>query len=289
MTGLEQILILTGLSGSGKSYAGRCLEDMGYFCVDNLPSRLAPVFAELVQQTRSGITRAVLVIDIREGTFLDDFPETIEELRRRVPMVRIVFLEARNEVLIRRFSETRRPHPLADNMPLPDAIAREREILRDLRERADLILDTSERNVHELKRYLYDRFSLPGKPESLRVSVVSFGYKHGVPQDADLVFDVRFLPNPNFIESLRERDGRDDEVRRYLEEQQEYGEFLQRLEDLLGFLLPRYVREGKSYLTIAVGCTGGRHRSVAVAEKLRNFVRQRKLRVDGIHRDLGRS
>ncbi|MEE8536481.1 MAG: RNase adapter RapZ [Acidobacteriota bacterium] len=288
MSGLEQILILTGLSGSGKSYAGRCLEDMGYFCVDNLPSQLAPVFAELVRQTRSGITRAALVIDIREGTFLDKFSQTLEDLRRQVPTVRIVFFEARDEVLMRRFSETRRPHPLAGSLPLPEAISREREILSGLRECADLILDTSERNVHELKRYLYDRFSPRGEAESLRVSVLSFGYRHGVPQDADLVFDVRFLPNPNFIDTLREHDGRDTEIRQFLEEKQEYGEFLHHLEELLGFLLPRYVREGKSYLTIAVGCTGGRHRSVAVAEKLQVFVRQNQLRVDILHRDLGR-
>ncbi len=289
MKGLEQLLIVTGLSGSGKTFAGRCLEDMGFFCVDNLPSRLAPTFTELVQQTRSAISHAALIIDIREGSFLDEFPEIIDDLRRRVPRVQILFLEARDEVLMRRFSETRRPHPLANHLPLPAAITREREALRELRKRADLILDTSERNVHELKRYLYDRFSPRREAEGLRVSVVSFGYKHGVPQDADLVFDVRFLPNPNFVESLRERDGRDAPVCKYLEQQPDYSEFLQRLGELLGFLLPRYVREGKSYLTIAVGCTGGRHRSVAVAEKLKAFVRQHQLHVDVQHRDISKS
>jgi UPF0042 nucleotide-binding protein len=289
VSALDRLLILTGLSGSGKSYAGRCFEDMGYFCVDNLPIKLAPTFTDLVEKTRGEINHAALVIDVREGTFLKDVPEIVDDLKRRVPGVRILFFEAQDEVLMRRFSETRRPHPLAGELPLPAAIARERELLAGLRERADLIIDTSQRNVHELRRYLFDRFSPRAESDSLRVSVISFGYKAGVPQDSDLVFDARFLPNPNFVDSLRERDGRSAEVRRYLEEQPEYGEFLRRLRDLLEFLLPRYVREGKSYLTIAIGCTGGRHRSVAIAEHIGTFVAERDLRVEVQHRDLAKA
>lgn len=288
MTGLRRLLILTGLSGSGKSYAGRCFEDMGYFCVDNLPIRLAPIFTELVQKTRAEITHAALIIDIREGAFLDDFPEIIEDLKRRVPGVSILFFEARDEVLIRRFSETRRPHPLAGSLPLPEAITREREVLKGLRDRADLIIDTTQRNVHELKRYLFDRFSSRDETETLRVTVVSFGYKHGLPQDSDLVFDVRFLPNPNFLDSLRELDGRDPRVEEFLDRQAEYGGFLGRVKDLLDFLLPLYLHEGKSYLAIAVGCTGGRHRSVAVAEKIAGFVRDQQMSVEVQHRDLAK-
>ena len=288
MKGLQRLLILTGLSGSGKSYAGRCFEDMGYFCVDNLPIRLAPIFTDLVQRTRAEITHAALIIDIREGAFLAEVPEILDDLRRRVPNVSILFFEARDEVLMRRFSETRRPHPLAGSLPLPEAITREREVLQVLRDRADLILDTSERNVHELKRYLFDRFSARDQAESLHVSVISFGYKHGLPQDADLVFDVRFISNPNFVESLRELDGRDPSVTAYLGKQAEYGAFVERLEGLLGFLLPLYVREGKSYLAIAFGCTGGRHRSVAVAERVAEFVRQSQLRVEVVHRDVAK-
>ncbi len=288
MKGLQRLLILTGLSGSGKSYAGRCFEDMGYFCVDNLPIRLAPIFTDLVQRTRAEITHAALIIDIREGAFLADVPEILDDLRRRVPNVSILFFEARDEVLMRRFSETRRPHPLAGSLPLSEAITREREVLQALRDRADLILDTSERNVHELKRYLFDRFSARDAAQSLHVSVISFGYKHGLPQDADLVFDVRFISNPNFVESLRELDGRDPSVTAYLGKQAEYGAFVERLEGLLGFLLPLYVREGKSYLAIAFGCTGGRHRSVAVAERVAEFVRQSQLRVEVVHRDVAK-
>jgi UPF0042 nucleotide-binding protein len=251
--------------------------------------QLAPIFTDLVQKTRGGITRAALGIDIREGEFLKDFPEIAEDLKRRVPNLRILFFEARDEVLMRRFSETRRPHPLAGALPLAEAISRERDILRALRDRADLIVDTSERNVHELRRFLFDRFSPRADSDSLRVSVVSFGYKHGLPQDSDLVFDVRFLPNPNFVQDLREQDGRDAPVVEFLNGQQEYVAFLARLRDLLGFLLPLYVREGKSYLTISVGCTGGRHRSVAVAERIAEMVRERDLSAEVQHRDLGKS
>jgi UPF0042 nucleotide-binding protein len=288
VSGLQRLLILTGLSGSGKSFAGRCFEDMGYFCVDNLPIQLAPIFTDLVHKAHGEITNVALVVDIREKNFLDDFPEILEDLRRRVPSVRILFFEARDEVLIRRFSESRRPHPLADTLPLPEAITRERQVLQSLRDRADLIIDTTQRNVHELKRFLFDRFSAREEAESLRVSVISFGYKFGLPADSDLVFDVRFLPNPNFMDGLRQLDGRDAQVTAFLQEQPEYGAFLERLGGFLEFLLPLYVREGKSYLAIAVGCTGGRHRSVAVAEHIGGLVRNMQLRVEVQHRDLGK-
>ncbi|HXH28852.1 MAG TPA: RNase adapter RapZ [Candidatus Polarisedimenticolia bacterium] len=282
-----EMVVITGLSGSGKTLAIRAFEDMGYFCVDNLPVALIPVFADLCARSRSDISRAALVVDVREGTFLQGFPDIYEALRRGGDRhVRLLFFEADDEALIRRFSETRRPHPLAGGGTLEEGIRREREALRPLRDLADLIIDSSRTNVHELRRYIQGRLApRPGAPE-LTIAVISFGYKHGVPPESDLLFDTRFLPNPFFVDGLRGRTGLDPEVVSYLEASPEYTTLRSKILDLLEFLLPRYLREGKSYLTVGVGCTGGRHRSVALAEAVRAALERQGYAVTTSHRDL---
>jgi UPF0042 nucleotide-binding protein len=259
---------------------------MGYFCVDNLPIKLIPLFIELIGRSAEVRDRIALVIDIREGGFLQDFPDILDELKGAVQEIQVLFFEARDPVLVRRFSETRRPHPLAIAGSVEEGIAKEREALRPLRDRADRIIDTSRFNVHELKTYLYDHFSESGGVRTLFVSIVSFGYKHGLPADADLVFDVRFFPNPFFVDRLRAKTGLDREVTDYLEGISEYVAFCARIEDLLAFLLPYYVREGKAYLTIAFGCTGGRHRSVAIAERIGRALLGPAYRTRISHRDV---
>ena len=283
-----EIVVITGLSGSGKTLAIRAFEDMGYFCVDNLPVSLIPVFAELCAR-RPDLRRAALVVDAREGTFLKDFPAIFDSLRRNIAhRGRLLFFEADDEALIRRFSETRRPHPLASGGSLEEGIKRERQMLEPLRERADLIIDSSGFNVHELRRFIQEHFAPRTGGQPIGISVVSFGYKHGVPPEADLLFDTRFLPNPFFVDGLRGRSGLDTEVRDYLEAIPDYREFLARIVDLVAFLIPRYIREGKSYLTVAIGCTGGRHRSVAMAEAVTRSLCDRGYEVKASHRDLER-
>jgi UPF0042 nucleotide-binding protein len=282
-----EIVVITGLSGSGKTLAIRAFEDMGFFCVDNLPVALIPVFAELCARSRRDIPRAALVVDVREGRFLQEFPAIYDALRRGPgKCARLLFFEADDAALIRRFSETRRPHPLAPGGSLEDGIRREREALAPLRERADLIIDTSGFNVHELRRYIQDHVAPRGGAQALALSVVTFGYKHGVPGESDLLFDTRFLPNPFFVDALRGKTGRDPEVRAYLEGLPEYRALRDRLVDLLGFLIPQDIREGKSYLTVAIGCTGGRHRSVALAEAIAAALRLGGYEVKVVHRDL---
>ena len=281
-----EIVVITGLSGSGKTLTTRAFEDMGYFCVDNLPVALIPVFADLCAR-RPDLRRAALVVDVREGTFLGEFPAIFDTLRRtQGHRARLLFFEADDEALIRRFSETRRPHPLASGASLEEGIRRERLMLEPLRERADLIIDSSGFNVHELRRYIQEHFAPQTGGQPIGISVVSFGYKHGVPAESDLLFDTRFLPNPFFVDGLRGRSGLDPEVRDYLEAISEYREFLARIVDLVAFLIPQYIREGKSYLTVAVGCTGGRHRSVAMAEAVSRALCDRGYAVKASHRDL---
>ncbi len=282
-----EIVVLTGMSGAGKTLAIRAFEDMGYFCVDNLPVELIPVFADLCARSGREITRAALVVDVREGTFLEEFPAIYDALRRAEGRrTRLLFFEADDDALIRRFSETRRPHPLAGEGTLEEGIRRERELLAPLRDRADLIIDSSRFNVHQLRRYIQEHFALKPGASTLQISVVSFGYKHGVPAESDLVFDTRFLPNPFFVDELRGKTGLDVAVAAYLEAIDEYRDFERRITDLLAFLVPRYVREGKSYLTVAVGCTGGRHRSVALAEAVSAALRKQGYTVKTSHRDL---
>ncbi|HEX2438985.1 MAG TPA: RNase adapter RapZ [Methylomirabilota bacterium] len=281
-------VVITGLSGAGKSYAIKCFEDMGFFCVDNLPTTLIPTFADLVGRSSHAITRVALGVDVREGEYLTHLLDTLGELRGRGHTVEVLFLEASEEALVRRYRETRRRHPLAPEGNVVDGIRAERKALSTMREVADRIVDTSALTVHQLKDLLVEAYVAPGQRTGLTISLVSFGFKHGVPFDADLVFDVRFLVNPHFVETLRPLDGRDPRVREFILAKEESRELLRRLQDFLGFVLPAYQREGKAYLTVAIGCTGGRHRSVALVEELKRFLDGLSLASTVIHRDLER-
>ncbi len=274
----SRFVVLTGLSGSGKSQAIRALEDLGYFCVDNLPVTLLPMLAELTLRAGSEFTRAAVVVDVREGRLLKDFPAIFRRLKamRNLNPV-LIFLESGEGTLVRRFSETRRPHPAAEGGALEAGIRREREAMRGLREVADRIVDTSALTVHELRATLRELVERP-ETGALTVSLVSFGFKYGLPTDADIVLDCRFLPNPFFVEELRHKAGTDPAVATYVLRRDEAQEFLARVFHLLAFALPGYQREGKSYLTIALGCTGGRHRSIVLVEELR-----RRLEAAGHH------
>ena len=282
----NRLVIITGMSGSGKSLAANCFEDMGYYCVDNLPIRLIPVFIDLISRSPGDIRQVALVIDIREGSFLKDFPEILDQIRKHDLEVEVIFFETTTETLIRRFSETRRPHPVAGAASLEDGIQREREILRPIRERADKIIESSAFNVHELRTFLFDNYSEQDRTGSLFISVVSFGYKYGVPPESDLLFDVRFVPNPHFVDALRPKTGLDNEVVAYVEAIEDYRQYFQMVFALLLFLVPRFIKEGKTYLTICIGCTGGRHRSVAMAQKLGEDLARQGYRVKTTHRDL---
>ena len=282
-------VVITGLSGAGKSYAIKCFEVMGFFCVDNLPTTLIPTFADLVARADAPKRgRVALGVDVREGAYLSHFLEALAELRTRGHTVEVLFLEAGEEALVRRYRETRRRHPLAPDGNVLDGIRAERKALSTVREVADRIVDTSALTVHQLKDFLVDAYVAPKARPGLAVSLVSFGFKHGLPIDADLVFDVRFLPNPHFVEGLRPLDGRDARVREFVMKHAESRELLHRIADFLSFVLPAYQREGKAYLTIAVGCTGGRHRSVALVEELRSHIAALGLTPALVHRDLDR-
>ena len=281
-------VVITGMSGAGKSYAIKCFEDMGFFCVDNLPTTLIPTFADLVARSNQTTTRVALGVDVREGEYLTHLLDTLGELRGRGHAVEVLFLEASEETLVRRYRETRRRHPLAPEGNVVEGIRAERKALSTMREVADRIVDTSALTVHQLKDLLIEAYVAPGRRTGLTISLVSFGFKHGVPFDADLVFDVRFLANPHFVESLRPLDGRDARVREFILKHAESRELLRRLEDFLGFVLPAYQREGKAYLTVAIGCTGGRHRSVALVEELKGFLDRLGLAASVIHRDMDR-
>ncbi len=282
-------IVLTGLSGSGKSQAIRALEDLGYFCVDNLPTTLIPTLAKLSIRGNE-LEKVAIVVDVREGHLLSSFPKVLKQLRRMRGLNPVlIFLEASSSTLVRRFSETRRPHPLAPGRSASEGIREERVRLAAIREMADEIVDTSDMTVHEL-RHFFMNLSRDRSKARLVVTVLSFGYKHGVPLDADLVFDVRCLPNPHFVPTLRRRTGRDRAVARYLERDASTLEFIEKLEDYLRFTIPHYIAEGKSYLTVAIGCTGGRHRSVAIAERLkRTLAGLEGARVRVRHRDIGLS
>jgi UPF0042 nucleotide-binding protein len=279
----ESLVIVTGLSGSGKSYVSKCLEDMGYFCVDNLPLRLLEPLLSEVTARRVGI-----VLDVRNPDFAPRFPEMLGRLRSRVPGTRLLFLDASEESLIRRFSETRRPHPLAARVSLLEALRLEREMLGELRSLADVVVDTSAMTVHELRSYIQKTFE--GDPETagMVISATSFGYKFGTPHDVDLLFDVRFLANPHFVPELRGKTGTDPAVAAYIEKDPETRVFLDHLVQFLDYLLPRFDRERKSYLSIGVGCTGGKHRSVYVAEQLARRLKEKGYPVRVSHRDATR-
>lgn len=281
-----RLIIITGLSGAGKSWAIKCFEDMGYYCVDNLPTTLIPTFAGLCAHSTRRIERIALGVDIREREYLHSVVEVLGELRAAGHNTEVLFLEASEQTLVRRYHETRRRHPVSSGTLL-DGIREERKLLSNLRELADRVIDTSQITVHELRQRLVELYGQASSP-GLSVNLLSFGYKFGVPYDADLVFDCRFLPNPFFVEGLKAQDGRVAAVRQFVVEHPEGRELVARLRDLLGYLLPRYRKEGKAYLTIAVGCTGGRHRSVALVEDLRGFVEAQGIPVRVTHRDVDR-
>ena len=283
-----EVAVVTGLSGAGRSTAAKCLEDLGWFVVDNLPPELVATMVELGAQARGAITKVAVVMDVRSRAFTDDLAAIIKDLDTRGYKPRVLFLEATDDVLIRRFEQVRRTHPLQGDGRLADGIKSERHVLMPLREQADLVLDTTSLSVHQLRDKIEDAF---GSDTSARtkVTVLSFGYKYGLPMDADLVIDVRFLPNPFWIPELREQTGLDMDVRNYVLSQEGAEEFLDRYYDLLKLIGAGYQREGKRYLTLAVGCTGGKHRSVAISEELsRRLSSDDRMAVKVVHRDLGR-
>ena len=280
-----EVLIITGLSGSGKTHVSRALEDIGWFCIDNLPTALIPRFTHLLRESED-LHRTALVVDIREREFVRTFPEVYRDMKASGVSASLLFLEASERALLRRFSETRRPHPLAINQPVIEGVREEREALRPIRKMSDLILDTSEYTVHQLRDYVREHYDQRADAPGVVLSVTSFGYKYGVPSEADLVFDVRFLPNPNFVRSLKALTGNHPPVVKYLKRHDETNEFLKRLRAFLAYVIPRYVREGKSYLTIAIGCTGGRHRSVMVANALAAALERGGREVKVRHRDI---
>jgi UPF0042 nucleotide-binding protein len=279
----QELVVITGMSGSGKASVLKAFEDLGYYCVDNLPVELIPSFAELAFDSDND--RTALVVDIREGKQLKKLPGILRSLKRSIA-TKVIFLEASDETLIRRFSETRRPHPLGRRTAVPKAIAKEREALAHIRDLADFIIDTSKFNVHDLRAHAIEQFRRSASDTAISVSCVSFGYKQGIPQDCDLLFDVRFLPNPHFIPELRPYTGKDPKVAKYVRSFPQTREFIDRISKLLIYLLPHYVREGKSYLTIGFGCTGGRHRSVMIAEEVRKRLARAKYNVNVSHRDI---
>ena len=279
-----ELVIITGMSGSGKASVLKAFEDLGYYCVDNLPVELIPRFAEMALQSAE-IRRTALVVDVREGSKLDQLPGILKAVRRMIP-TKVAFLEASDAVLLRRFSETRRPHPLGTDTPVNASLKTERRHLAAIRALADIVIDTSKFNVHELRAHITERFQKRSAEKNILVSCVSFGFRHGVPEEADLVFDVRFLPNPHFVPEFRALTGRDARVARYIRSFPQTKEFIQRISDLLIYLLPHYIHEGKSYLTISFGCTGGQHRSVMIAEEVGKRLHQAGYRVKIAHRDM---
>jgi RNase adapter protein RapZ len=278
-----ELVIITGMSGSGKASVLKAFEDLGYYCVDNLPVQLIPQFAELAVQS-SEIRLTALVVDVREGSKLENLPGILKFVRRMIP-TKVVFLEASDEVLLRRFSETRRPHPLGMDSSVKTALKEERRHLSRIRRLADFVIDTSKFNVHELRAHIKERFHEQSAEKSILISCVSFGFRQGVPEDSDLVFDVRFLPNPHFVPEFRSLTGRDHRVAKYIRSFPQTREFISRISDLLVYLIPHYIHEGKSYLTIAFGCTGGQHRSVMIAEEVGKRLRRSDYRVKVVHRD----
>jgi RNase adapter protein RapZ len=284
----RQLVILTGLSGSGKGSILNTFEDLGYYCVDNLPVSLIPAFSELYVEGIGEIERAALLVDAREGEQLARLPQIYRKLRAERPAT-LFFIEASDEALLRRFSETRRPHPLSgDDASIAEGIREERRRMAPIRRLADVVIDTSRFNIHELRQFIADRVDSP-KKRPLLISVVSFGFRYGIPSDADLVFDVRFLPNPHFVPRLRAFSGKNPRVARYIRSFPQTNQFLHRIENLLLYLMPHYIREGKSYLTVALGCTGGRHRSVMLAEVVRRSLTRRGYSAKVVHRDIERS
>lgn len=284
---LQELVVVTGMSGSGKGTVLKVFEDLGFFCIDNLPVPLIPKFIESIHVSGGVVERAALVIDIRAGERLRDLEKMLSGLREFEFRLFVLYLEARDDVLVRRFSETRRPHPLKGDKPLRDAIRLERKRLRSIRERADVIIDTSEYSIHQVKAKVMDRFREQPLVEKLIVYLVSFGYKNGVPLESDLLFDVRFLPNPFFVAGLRMLSGRHQRVAKYMRSFPETKELILHIREFLEFVIPLYIKEGKAYLTVGIGCTGGRHRSVYVVEELARLLKVRSVTIKVRHRDEG--
>src|SRR5580698_4489612 len=282
----RDLVVITGLSGSGKASALKAFEDLGFYAVDNMPVSLMPPFAELVAHSRD-IRRAALVVDVREGQSLEKFPSMLRDIRRTLSTT-VLFLEASRAALLARYSETRRPHPLGRQARVTGALQEERHLLEPIRKVADIVIDTTRFNVHELRAYIQNKFMRESDGKSLVISSISFGYKKGVPLDADLVFDVRFLPNPHFVPEFRELTGRDPKVEAYILGFPQTREFLDRVTEMMLFLLPHFIHEGKSYLTVAFGCTGGQHRSVMMAEEMAKRLARHGYGVKTVHRDMPR-
>lgn len=283
---MTNLVIISGVSGSGKSTAMNVLEDLGYYCVDNLPMTLLPKFIELCENSQGDITKIALVVDIREGVFFEGAPEVIKDLKEKGHPIDLIFLDSSDAALVRRYKETRRKHPLSVNGNILEGISRERKMLKELKELSSYSIDTSDFNVHDLKELIKNKFD-KSRSQKLLVNILSFGYKHGHPYDADMVFDVRFLPNPYFVEELKELNGLDDEIVRFVMGREDTNEYVRKLTEFLEFLIPKYEKEGKSYLTIAIGCTGGKHRSVVIAGKLSEHFSH--LSPVTIHRDISKS
>ena len=283
---LQSLVIITGMSGSGKHTAFNAFEDLGYFCVDNLPTSLISRLIQMSDASGGELQELPIVIDVRLGEPLEGFEKLFGEIRQSHTHAKIIFVDASTEVLARRYGETRRLHPLAQETTLLEGICAERRRLASVRTLADLVIDTSDFSVHDLRDFIYQNFQRTDQEEVLNVSLVSFGFKNGIPHNSELVFDVRFLPNPNFVPDLKEQTGNDPGVAKYMLKQPETGEILGRIHDMLEYLLPKYSREGKKYLTISIGCTGGRHRSVLVANELQKRLKKKGRKVNLIHRDL---
>lgn len=282
----DRFLIITGLSGSGKTVVSRFLEDLGYYCIDNLPSKLIPNLVELWTRKEVEIEKVALVVDIREAEFSKKFPEVLKAIRKKISPC-LIFLEASDETLVKRFSESRRPHPLARKRSLMESVQLERKRLAEIKRMADEVIDTTSTNISQIKEHLTSRF-FKKKDRKMQIMVVSFGYKYGIPLDSDLVFDTRFLPNPFYIDELRNKTGKSPKVRKFVLKEEETQKFLSRLYSFVDFLIPRFLEEGKSNLTISTGCTGGKHRSVILAEKLRDHLKNKNYNVRIYHRDLFR-
>ncbi len=283
-----RLVIVSGLSGSGKTNALKCFEDLGFFCVDNLPPPLLPVFANLCMQSSVGIKKVAVGIDIRERDFLTDFLSVSEQMKKEGYQYELIFFEAKDEVLIRRFSETRRPHPLAKNRPILEGIQQEREQLAELKRRSDRIIDTSNFTIQQLKDVVVQYYVDHGESRKPNISIISFGYKYGIPYEIDLLFDARFLQNPNFVSELKPLSGEEPAIQEYVFKKPEAEKFIDQIKSFLAFLVPFYEKEGRPYLTIAIGCTGGRHRSVAIARRLYDDLKAAEYDVVLRHRDIHR-
>ena len=280
----NNFLIITGLSGSGKTIVSRFLEDLGYYCMDNLPAKLIPSFVKLWKGKEVEIGKVALVVDVRESGFSSDFPKVLKSIREKISPY-VIFLETSDEVLIKRFSESRRPHPLSRGRSIMEAVALERERLARIKNLADDVIDTSATTIADIKDILIQKFAKT-RPQRIQVAVLSFGYKHGIPLNSDMVLDARFLPNPFYIDELREKTGRSRPVKEYVLESKETKRFLERIFSLFGYLMPKFVAEGKTHLTISIGCTGGKHRSVVLADTLKDFLKEQKYSVKVTHRDI---